>query len=188
MTKLEISKLEAAKRQLVTAVRLYFDYGDEVSIHTLAAASRNILVNLCEHRGIAHPIILDNLLQDFVMLVHHQAFRVKYREGENFLKHADRDPNDVLSFNPELTSFLILEGVEIFSVLSVDQVEDFHLYRGWWLLHNQSCLKASPKEFLDRLNGVRYTTYQRREYYNQMYGTIQNLMVKATQGAHIQNV
>jgi hypothetical protein len=181
MTKLEISKLEAAKRQLVTAVRLYFDYGDEVSIHTLAAASRNILVNLCEHRRVAHPISLDSLLQDFVMPVHHKAFRVKYREGENFLKHADRDPNEVLSFNPELTSFLILEGVEAFSVLSVDQVEDFHIYRGWWLLHNQGCLKTATKEFLDSLNGVKYTTSQRQEYYNQMCSTINGLTVKAKQ-------
>lgn len=34
---LRLGKLEAARRQLETAIRLYFEHGDEVSIHTLAA-------------------------------------------------------------------------------------------------------------------------------------------------------
>jgi hypothetical protein len=30
---MQLSKLEAARRQLETAIKLYFEYGDEVSIH-----------------------------------------------------------------------------------------------------------------------------------------------------------
>ncbi len=48
---LEISKLDAAKRQLDTAIRLYFCDGDPVSIHTLAAASYNILRDVTEQIG-----------------------------------------------------------------------------------------------------------------------------------------
>ena len=36
MESLTIPKLEAAKRQLETAIALFFDHGDPVSIHTLA--------------------------------------------------------------------------------------------------------------------------------------------------------
>jgi hypothetical protein len=34
--KIKISKLEAARRQLDTAIRLYFMESDSVSVHTLA--------------------------------------------------------------------------------------------------------------------------------------------------------
>jgi hypothetical protein len=44
--KIKISKLEAARRQVETAIRIYFANGDPVSIHTLAAASLQILVDL----------------------------------------------------------------------------------------------------------------------------------------------
>jgi hypothetical protein len=39
----KVSKLDAAKRQLETVIRLYFSNGDPVSIHTLTAAAYNVL-------------------------------------------------------------------------------------------------------------------------------------------------
>ncbi len=39
MEKIKISKLDAARRQLITAIRLYFNHGDIVSVHTLSAAA-----------------------------------------------------------------------------------------------------------------------------------------------------
>jgi hypothetical protein len=44
--KIKISKLDAARRQLDTAIRLYFMEGDPVSVHTLAAAAFEILKDL----------------------------------------------------------------------------------------------------------------------------------------------
>jgi len=38
-TFVRLSKFEAARRQLETAIKLYFADGDEVSIHALAAAA-----------------------------------------------------------------------------------------------------------------------------------------------------
>ena len=43
---MEITTLEAAKRQLRTAVELYFADDDPVSIHTLVGASYQILQDL----------------------------------------------------------------------------------------------------------------------------------------------
>jgi hypothetical protein len=45
-TKIKISKLEAVRRQVETAIRIYSVNGDPVSVHTLAAASLQILVDL----------------------------------------------------------------------------------------------------------------------------------------------
>jgi sRNA-binding regulator protein Hfq len=44
-----INKLEAARRQLITAIRMYFANGDEISTHTLTAAAFEILDDLDNH-------------------------------------------------------------------------------------------------------------------------------------------
>ena|SRR5437762_11820516 len=50
---MEISKLEAASRQLDTAIRLFFERADAVAVHALAAASLNVFSDVAEHRGIS---------------------------------------------------------------------------------------------------------------------------------------
>ena len=58
---LHISKLDAARRQLDTAVRLYFSEADPVSIHTLAAASYQLIVDVNKAcGGGASPMLVDS--------------------------------------------------------------------------------------------------------------------------------
>lgn len=52
MREFKVSKLDAAKRQLGTAIRLYFSDGDPVSIHTLTAAAYNILRDVTKQKGV----------------------------------------------------------------------------------------------------------------------------------------
>lgn len=47
-----ITKLEAAHRQLVMAIRLYFDDEDLASVHTLACAAREIYEKHCKATGV----------------------------------------------------------------------------------------------------------------------------------------
>ena len=172
MTKLTLSKTEAARRQLVVALRLYFNWGDEIAIHTLAAAARQLLCNLCTHQGITHPLLLDQLLKDLVKPEYREEVRRKFRESQNFFKHADRDPAGVITFNPETTEYMLLEAVEAYTVLTGEHIPELHAYRGWWLLHHQYCLAEAPEEFLRRLNGVAYEQCQRTLYFADMLAAI----------------
>ena len=51
MKNITVSKLDAAKRQLETVIRLYFFDGDPVSIHTLTSAvlGSSLGVRSCNH-------------------------------------------------------------------------------------------------------------------------------------------
>ncbi len=49
---ISVSKLEAAERQLVTAVRLFVKGEDPISIHTLMAAAYEVLRDLGKARGV----------------------------------------------------------------------------------------------------------------------------------------
>jgi len=87
---MQLTKLEAARRQLETAVKLYFGHGDEVSIQTLVAAAYAIVRDINEHRGGNSMIkdVLNGLLPPEDIL----EFRRHINSPDNFLKHADRDP------------------------------------------------------------------------------------------------
>lgn len=91
-----ITKVEAACRQLDTAIDLYFHNADSLSVYTLAFASLKVLMNLYPHR------IDDGFAAQLDKIIGREGWSVMSGVG-NFLKHADRDPNDVLeNFHPEM--------------------------------------------------------------------------------------
>lgn len=81
----EIRKIDAARRQLDEAIRLWIEGRDQLAIHTIAMAAFGILYDVAEHHGI---LSIEHPLKQFLTRVGHR----RYRELANFLKHADRDP------------------------------------------------------------------------------------------------
>lgn len=82
-----IDKLEAARRQLDCAIRLYFDGEDSVSIHTLSYAAFRILFDLYPRRR------RDGFSEDLNKLIEKFGWR-PFTRIPNFLKHADKDHED----------------------------------------------------------------------------------------------
>src|SRR6266849_5095750 len=105
MTMQTVSKLDAATRQLHMAIRLYFQDADPLGVHTLAGAAHGTLEGLSRKRG------LGNSLQSKsagVQTGHHASVVRMIKEAKVFLKHANRDPDAVLTFNPDWTDFLVM--------------------------------------------------------------------------------
>lgn len=91
MERQPVTKLEAAKRQLDTAIKMYFDNEDSLSVHTLAYASFKILFDLYpSFQNDGYSGRLDELIQQ------PQLGWSRFSRTANFLKHADRDPLDEL--------------------------------------------------------------------------------------------
>jgi hypothetical protein len=87
-----ITKLEAARRQLDTAIRLFFDNEDSLSVHTLAYASFKILFDIYPlHKSDEFATKMDEMIR----VMGWQRFN----ETANFLKHADRDPAELLNYH-----------------------------------------------------------------------------------------
>ena len=59
-----VSKIDAARRQLETAIRLFFYDIDFVSVHTLLCASHEIFVRIGESSGV-HSIIRHRFKETF---------------------------------------------------------------------------------------------------------------------------
>jgi len=102
-----LGKLEAARRQLETAIKLYFVDGDEVSIHTLTGAAYSLIRDINEHRR-GEPMLKD--LHLFLSDDLAREFRSYMNRPENFLKHADKDPDGIGEIEPRWTEVLIWEA------------------------------------------------------------------------------
>jgi hypothetical protein len=104
-----ITKLEAAQRQLATATELYFLGLDEIAIHTLAAASYNIIRDLSKHRG-APEMAVKDYFPTTVSSSQRQQVSEWLNSFENFFKHADRDPGAEIELSPVITEAMLIDA------------------------------------------------------------------------------
>jgi hypothetical protein len=85
-----ITKINAAQRQLDCAVRLFFESDDSLSIQTLSQAAFQILFDIYPwHRK-------DGFEKDLSCEIERMGWP-DFVKAKNFLKHADRDPHEMLS-------------------------------------------------------------------------------------------
>jgi hypothetical protein len=150
----ELTKLEAAERQLRQAIQLFFGHADEVSIHALTAAACQILRDLAKHRGAAHPLhdgliplLRPSMVKEFLRVV---------RSNENFFKHADTDPDASLTFNPESTEFLLFEAVVAHAMLTGFGLPETCIFFLWFCARHADILaREGPlKDLLERIDPV----------------------------------
>jgi hypothetical protein len=131
---LPLTKLEAARRQLETAIKLYFDHGDEVPIHTLAAAGYSIVRDINEHRD-GEPMLKDihcYLSEDLA-----REFRKYINTPENFLKHADKDPEALYELSPRWTEALMWEASRKYCELTGDWPMPLLTFILWFVANNR---------------------------------------------------
>jgi hypothetical protein len=131
---IRIGKCEAGKQQLRTAIKLWFKGGDPVSAHALAFAAYEIFHFLSEKRDPTRRDLLfdtatikDEFRKDWNQLVRKEA---------NFFKHADRDGDAVIEFDPAITEHFILfaiGGRELCGEASSDEERAFI----WWIHVNR---------------------------------------------------
>ena len=79
----KLSKIEAARRQLDTAIRLYFENDDLIAVHALSRAAFRVLYDL-------HPA--DDDYKKLVTQTIQYLGWGNFTKLTNFLKHANLDP------------------------------------------------------------------------------------------------
>ncbi len=166
MSELRLSKLDCARRQLETAVNLYFKGGDDVSIHTLASAALKILGDICNRRNVKHPLHLETMLELAIKPEYHKKVRDELRKFENFFKHADRDPDEVLAFYPKISEYWLLAAVHLHLTLTGERIPTFHAFHLWFFMTNPGLLKDDSTEILRiamELSGI--VPLERKEFF-----------------------
>lgn len=152
-TRLVIRKMAAARSQIDTALTLYFNESDPVSIHSLTAAANAILADVNRARG-GSPMARELFLVHFAENERGMA-RKKMKEAENFFKHADNDPDGMLIFDPAYTELLLLDACEKYHELTQDKVPSMIVFRLWFLVEAGKNWVMSPEWERQRENARR---------------------------------
>jgi hypothetical protein len=123
-----ITKVDAAARQIRTAIVLHFDRADPVSIHTLSSAAWKILVDLAKQRN-AQTLLTD---ESYIRPERRSEWRHAIREAQNFFKHADRDPESILEFRDEPTTLFLLDAILLLVQLSGELSIEGNVFLIWF--------------------------------------------------------
>jgi hypothetical protein len=125
---IKVSKLNAAKRQLETAIRLYFNDADPVSIHTLTGASHAVLTYLAKKNCNKAPI------NDFsIKNAYKREMRRKIQAAKNNVTSADKTPGSTVTVNMLTNEHFLFDACEKYMGLTLEQVPFFIIYRGWFV-------------------------------------------------------
>ena len=119
--KITVSKIAAAKSQLLEAINLFFEERDPISIHTLTCAALQILHDHFDDVG---QVWDHNLIFHYDSIYIKDEYRKDYAEHvhkvRNFFKHADRDlkaGKTSIEFNTEENAFYILEAARCLRIV-----------------------------------------------------------------------
>ncbi len=129
------TKLKAAEAQLATAIKLFFEGGNTIAIHTLAQASHEILDNLCANKNLLRGVIQEGLKS--VKPEHHKKIINKVNEAKNYFKHADKDAEKMLSWNPKVSEYFLWDATSLhLRLVGVQMIPEIIIYALWFRLHH----------------------------------------------------
>jgi hypothetical protein len=126
-----VTKLGAANRQLCTAVRLFFDEGDPIAIHTLACAAREIYEQHCGKAGVER--MLDHIKASNPS--HDQKQIMKALNcARNFFKHPGDSLSDKIEFSDEMNDFVLFAACyDCLMLCKPRQPPEAQAYSLWFL-------------------------------------------------------
>ncbi len=150
--RIPIRKIDAATRQLDTAISLLFEKRDLVSVHTLAAAAAVILHDILGSMN--RPRIIDYIVES-----RQAEFLRAVRKAQNFFKHADKDPepNGQLDFSPVQTHMMLFEACFHANALNLASTPERECFLLWYLLEYPEVVKweLAPQQLKDLQEAIR---------------------------------
>jgi hypothetical protein len=130
----KVTKLQAAHMQLNAAIRLHLSDFDALAVHTLAGAASTLFSDLIAQHDLAKS--MDQWAQEANAIDAKTYFRIM-RKAQNFLKHAGKDPEEALEFDPieteHLMFFATINAGSLSGISTYQQV-----YQLWYIAKHAS--------------------------------------------------
>lgn len=147
---LSISKLDAARRQIEVAIRLYFSNDDPISIYTLGAAGYGVLRDIAVAKSMSLRTAEQGLMERVVPGKEKELIAA-LRRHQNFFKHADRDPDAAIDFNPDSTEWLLFDSCIAYLQITGESTPLMRTMNLWWQIQHRDLVKAEYPEIRSRL-------------------------------------
>jgi hypothetical protein len=137
-----LSKMDAVRRQLNTAIELWFADGDPVSIHTLASASHDILHQLYKKKGLSDLLFDSRIVKD----EHRKEWVESITSHYNFFKHGRKDIDKVIVFRPAANDFLIFFQIAALYRMKENLLPTELAFMNWYFLDYPHLINPEAKD------------------------------------------
>lgn len=127
-----VDKISAARRQLISAIYMFFERKDSIAIYSLSWDAYQILTDLCKQKGIQREIEDSEILNEISKL---SEVITAMRKPRNFFKHSDRESDDAtIKFFPDASYLILASSCQYFLKLTGDLFYEGRLFQWWFLL------------------------------------------------------
>jgi hypothetical protein len=167
-----VDKVEAIRRQIDTAIWLWFNKGDTVSIHTLIDAAFGVLDELYQARKMGRPMPFDD--DPSKTTDQQRQWRKKLKEAGTFGKHARTDHDRRYQYNPIFVECQI--GFAITAHARLERVGRNSLqtlFSLWFWVHYPEFCETSP-ESPESFDVEALRKLSRREFFDEFGGQFLN--------------
>ncbi|MGD0060046.1 MAG: hypothetical protein ABSD58_11580 [Verrucomicrobiia bacterium] len=142
-SEIKVTRIEACKRQLETAIWLYFTGGDPVSIHTLAASAVEAVRAAAAAKGVMN---LRNMTDLVVKPAYRKKVHKKIKEAEGFFKHGGTNEKEQHVFDRGQTDHVLLDGCLTYEGLSGPQTPLMKTFTWWFIMNNPDIYNTPPED------------------------------------------
>ena len=148
---MRITKLDAARRQLRTAIDLWVNDGDPVSIHTLAFAAHQVIHDLNrKSKGpyllLDNPTIRPEKKGEFISIVKRDADYFKHADDR---KRKTKDPTEI-EFEPSVNELFIGLAITGLKYLGKDLAGFEIAFYAWYGIQRPDMLTDAGRELLEK--------------------------------------
>jgi hypothetical protein len=169
-----ITKTGAAEQQLDTAIRLFFESRDRLSSYALAAASREVTDDVIQSRHRHSELYQRELArvgdpqkvrlsywEEINNLIDKDKFDKNFKDKlgmnfvrfhnrwQNFLKHADEDPDaEIEPFTTKHLALVILTAMNNYFLLTQDLTFEMKTFFVWIAVAEPQLLKFAPEDVM----------------------------------------
>jgi len=156
-----ITKIDAAEQQLNTAIRLFFENRDHLSSYALAVASREVTDGIAKRRyselyqrelaRVGDPLKIRLSYQEELKILVKPGFFKDFqridRKWQNFLKHADKDPEtEIESFKTKLLALVIIWAIKNYVLITQYLTIEMKIFFVWFAVAEPQLIKSAPED------------------------------------------
>jgi hypothetical protein len=143
-----ITRFDAVRDQISSAIRMFFLWDDLVSAVTLAGAAERVLSDLQPRDGIfgvdAHSI--RSMVNLYIKDQHHKDAAKLFRRDYDFFRHADRDATQNYELKESSVAWLIFISLASFEFLDQKKTMEMRAFAWWFMATNPHWLKPNAPD------------------------------------------
>ncbi|MBS0246811.1 MAG: hypothetical protein JSR61_09330 [Proteobacteria bacterium] len=143
---MKINKAQAASAQLRTAIRLWFSGDDPISAHALSFAAYEVFHVVSKKRDkYRRDLLFDS---DWIKDEYRSDWNILLKKEAYFFKHADRDPEGEIEFDPEKTWAFILFAIVGRGLAGEPQSDEESMFIWWLQIQKPHLLTDAGRRFV----------------------------------------